>query len=132
MGIAAGYYIHVQPDNKSFAGGGIWFPAAPELKKIRQEIDYNLEEFQSIIQDKTFIKLFKGLSDEEDYKLKREPKGYEKDNPAIAFLKYKCFVAHTSLTDKALTQPSLTEKITAAFKAVQPLINFINRAILDV
>ena len=31
--IYAGYYFHLEPGNKSFAGGGLWMPMAPELKK---------------------------------------------------------------------------------------------------
>jgi len=36
----AGYYIHVEP-GKSFLAGGMWMPPSDQLKKIRQEIDYN-------------------------------------------------------------------------------------------
>lgn len=31
--IYAGYYFHVEPGGKSFAGGGLWMPMAGELKK---------------------------------------------------------------------------------------------------
>ena len=40
----AGYYLHVEPGGKSFAGGGLWMPEAPILKAVRQEIDYNYKE----------------------------------------------------------------------------------------
>src|ERR1700679_1155921 len=39
----AGYYLHIEPGNKSFAGGGLWVPEAPLLKAVRQEIDYNFD-----------------------------------------------------------------------------------------
>ncbi|MGZ5134058.1 MAG: DUF2461 domain-containing protein, partial [Flavitalea sp.] len=42
--IYAGYYFHLEP-GKSFAGGGLWMPMAPEMKKVRQEIDYCFDEF---------------------------------------------------------------------------------------
>jgi len=29
----AGYYLHIQPGNKSMAGGGIWMPEGEQLKK---------------------------------------------------------------------------------------------------
>ncbi len=38
--INAGYYFHLQPGGNSFVGGGLWMPNVPELKKLRQEIDY--------------------------------------------------------------------------------------------
>src|SRR5690606_37986107 len=37
--VFGGYYVHVEPGG-SFVGGGVWMPQPPELKKIRQEIDY--------------------------------------------------------------------------------------------
>jgi uncharacterized protein (DUF2461 family) len=37
--------------NESFIGGGIWMPMADELKRIRQEIDYNYTEFNGIVFD---------------------------------------------------------------------------------
>ncbi|MEO6329933.1 MAG: DUF2461 domain-containing protein, partial [Ginsengibacter sp.] len=50
--IYAGYYFHLEPGNKSFAGGGLWMPVAPELKKVRQEVDYNFDEFTDILKNK--------------------------------------------------------------------------------
>src|SRR6188768_1481751 len=44
-----GYYFHLEPGGNTFAGGGMWMPEAAVLKKVRQEIDYNFEEFQQII-----------------------------------------------------------------------------------
>ena len=66
----AGYYFHLEPGG-SFIGGGFWMPMAPELKKIRMEIDYNLDEFNAIISNKTFKKLFTSLN--QDEKLSRPP-----------------------------------------------------------
>ena len=45
----AGYYFHLQPGG-SFVAGGLWMPMPPELKKVRQEIDYNWEEFKKIVE----------------------------------------------------------------------------------
>ncbi|MFN5359574.1 MAG: DUF2461 family protein, partial [Bacteroidota bacterium] len=61
--------------------------------------------------------------------LAREPKGYEKDNPAIEFLKLKSFVATQPLTDKQLTEANLTRQLTQALTTLQPLLQFINRSL---
>jgi uncharacterized protein (TIGR02453 family) len=53
----AGYYIHIEP-GKSFVGGGLWMPMPEQLGKIRQEIDYNLEQFEELIKAQTFKKVF--------------------------------------------------------------------------
>lgn len=124
----AGYYLHLEPGNKSMAGGGIWMPEAAQLKKIRQEIDYSWDEFSGIINQKDFKKVYGDLEHGE-FKLSREPKGYEKDNPAIEYLKLKSLVAMQTLTDDDLVSKGLLQKIVSAFTALMPLIKFINRSL---
>lgn len=126
----AGYYFHLEPGS-SFVGGGLWMPEAPALKAVRQEIDYNWDEFQAIIQAKDFKKVFGGVYRSSDVSLSTVPKGYEKDNPAIDYLKLKSFIAETTITDEELTTASLHKKTVAAFEALQPLLQFINRALTD-
>jgi uncharacterized protein (TIGR02453 family) len=124
----AGYYFHLEPGNKSFVGGGLWMPEAPALKKVRQEIDYCYNEFTKIISTKAFKKNYGDLNIKE-HSLSREPKGYEKDNPAIKYLKLKSFVALRPVSDNELTSPSLIKITLQAFTALQPLIHFLNRSI---
>jgi uncharacterized protein (TIGR02453 family) len=95
----AGYYIHLQPGN-TFVGGGIWMPESPMLQKLRQEIDYNLTDFEKIIGAASFRKTYGGLSQNPEYKLSRVPKGYEPDNPAAEYLKFKSYVATAYLKDE--------------------------------
>jgi uncharacterized protein (TIGR02453 family) len=126
--IYAGYYFHCAP-GESFIGGGLWMPDVVELKKVRQEIDYNWEEFQEIINNKNFKKTYGDIYQGGDIKLSTVPKGYEKDNPAIEYLKLKSFIAETPVSDDELTKASLHKKTLAAFEALQPLLNFMNRAV---
>ncbi|NLR79163.1 DUF2461 domain-containing protein [Chitinophaga eiseniae] len=121
----AGYYFHMEPGGNSFAGGGLWMPGAPELKKLRQEIDYNFQEFEQLISNKEFIKQFGKIEGEA---LKTAPQGYQPDNPAIAYLKLKSFVVSHPFTDEACTQPALVREILKTFAIMQPFIQFINRA----
>lgn len=125
----AGYYIHIQPGGESFVGGGRYMIEPIELKKIRQEIDYSWEEFTKIISHKKFRDTYGELERGEGMALSREPKGYEKDNPAIEYIKLKSFVATVPLSDADLTSKDLVKKIIAAFETLQPLIVFLNRAI---
>jgi uncharacterized protein (TIGR02453 family) len=121
----AGFYIHIEPGGKSFAGGGLWMPEGALLKKVRQEIDYNFEEFQNILKGKSFTKYFPHLNGE---KLKTLPQGYTADNPAIEYLRMKSFTAGCELTDKEVVSKSFSSKCTEIFNAMGPLINFLNRA----
>ncbi|HTF02748.1 MAG TPA: DUF2461 domain-containing protein [Bacteroidia bacterium] len=124
--LAPGYYMHIEAGG-AFLAGGIWQPPAPELAKIRQEIDYNFDEFKKIIADKSFRKYF-GEFDQDD-KLKTAPKGYPKDHPALDYLKLKSFVVVSQLTDKEVLSRNFTKNVATIFKAMLPLNNFLQRAL---
>lgn len=126
--IYAGYYLHVQPEGKSFAGGGLWNPEAAELKKIRQEIDYCLPEFKKIIHATAFKKNYGELERDENHMLKKVPKGYDKDNAAADFLKMKSFVATRNMSEEVVLSTGFSDEIIRSFKALQPLVHFLNRA----
>lgn len=123
---AAGYYFHLEP-GASFLAGGFYMPDANQLAQIRQEIDYNFDEWKSIIENKSFKKHFPEGVDGVN-PLSRPPKGYEADNPAIHYLKMKGFIVSQAISDKELTATALLKNTTVAFKAMQPLIDFLNRA----
>ncbi|SMO38860.1 DUF2461 domain-containing protein [Solitalea koreensis] len=120
------YYLHIEP-GQVFVAGGYWMPSADHLKAIRQEIDYNTNDFKKIIESKSFIKTFGQLSEEE--KLKIAPTGYPKDHPEIELLKNKSFIASSRLDDSALTTASASETVVAIFKEILPLNIFLQQAI---
>jgi uncharacterized protein (TIGR02453 family) len=120
-----GYYLHVEP-GKCFAGGGSWMPAGPLLKAIRQEIDYNFDEFQKILAAKDFKKYFKKVEGET---LKTLPQGYTADNPAINYLKMKSFTVGTKLEDKELTAKGSVSKCVGVFTAMRPLVDLLDRCV---
>lgn len=127
----AGYYLHIQPGNKSFIAGGVWQPEADRIKKIRQEIDYSWSDFKKIISNKKFKSVFGDLDKHKEYVLSREPKGYDKDNPAIEYLKMKTWVVSAKITDAELTSKDALKKILAGFEAMQPLIVFLNQSLAE-
>jgi len=126
--IFAGYYFHLEPGGKSFAGGGLWMPDTVELKKLRQEIDYCLPEFKKLLSNSSFKKQYNGLEMNEAQMLVNIPKGYEKENPAACFLRLKSFVATKNIDDNLLQTPQLVNEVSSAFKALMPLVKFMNRA----
>lgn len=125
----SGYYFHLEPGGNSFMGGGLYMPEPDVIKKVRQEIDYNWNEFSKIIRQKKFKTVYKELQREEGMVLSREPKGYEKDNPAIEYIKLKSWVATAPITDQLLTSDHLVKEIVGAFETLQPMIEFLNKAL---
>jgi len=126
--VFAGYYFHFEP-GEHFVGGGIWIPMPPELKKIRQEIDYNLDEFKKIVGSKKFKSVYGELYKEENVSLSKVPQGFEKDNPAAEYLKLKSILALKKLKETDITSKNLEKQVLEAFDALQPLIEFINKAL---
>ncbi|MFM2361764.1 MAG: hypothetical protein RLZZ316_666 [Bacteroidota bacterium] len=123
----AGYYLHIEP-GQAFVGGGLYMPEAEVLKKVRQEIDYNFAGFKKIINAASFKKTYGTLSADKEFTLVRPPKGYEDTNPAIEFIKLKSWVATQRLSDKEITSKEFVSSVVAAFKNLQPLIQFLNTA----
>jgi uncharacterized protein (TIGR02453 family) len=124
----AGYYFHLEP-GQSFLGAGIWNPEPEPLRKIRQEIDYNLEEFEKILQGRAFRKIYPELYTGENVQMKKIPQGFDKDNPAEYYIRFRSWMILSELTDEELLSPSLLEKTLKAYKVAKPFIDFINRAI---
>lgn len=121
-----GYYIHLQPD-KSFVAGGSWYPEKDELKAIRQEIDYNLGDWTSIVEHPAFTDVFGELDTEG--KLRTAPKGYPADHPGIEYLKLKSFTAVCRVSDKDLINRDSVKIVTGLFEKIYPLMVFLRNAI---
>lgn len=122
----AGYYLHIQPDNESFIGGGLYMPSGESLKKIRQEIDYNAPELLKVVSEKDFKKTFGTIQGE---KLARAPKGYSPDHPNIEFLKLKSYVVLQKLSDEEIRPKDLVANLTDKCRTMQPLLDYLNVAI---
>jgi uncharacterized protein (TIGR02453 family) len=122
----AGYYFHLEP-GENFVGGGLWMPMAPDLNKVRQEIDYCYKEFSSILKKPAFKSTYGDMDN--SMKLVRPPKGFEIDNPALEYLKLKSFVVTRPIKDAELTDKHLIKNVVKDFKTITPLVHFLNRAI---
>lgn len=122
----AGYYFHLEP-GKNFVGGGLWMPMAPDLNKVRQEIDYCFKEFSSILKKPAFKSTYGDMDN--SMKLIRPPKGFDIDNPALEYLKLKSFVVTRAIKDAELTDKQLIKNVVKDFKTITPFVHFLNRAI---
>ncbi len=120
----AGYYLHLEPGETMLAGGA-YVPESPWLKAIRQEIAYNFEEFNGILNGKDFKQYFGEI---EGDKLKKTPADYAADHPAIELLKHKSFLASHKPNDKQVTSGDFLEHCGKVFKALAPFDRFLNRS----
>ncbi|NLA49931.1 MAG: DUF2461 domain-containing protein, partial [Bacteroidales bacterium] len=119
----AGYYVHVEPGDKSIIGGGAYMPPSLWLSAIREKIGEQGEELVEIINNREFAGIFGKIGGE---KLKYAPKGYQKDNPYVEFLKHKSFLASRIVTDREVTSSEFLSITIQAFKAMKPFNDFLN------
>ena len=123
-----GYYIHIEKEC-SFIAGGIYSPEADDLKKIRKEIAFFYEDLEEILNDKNFKKYFSGLDKTETNSLKNGPKDFDKEHPAIEFLKLKSFVAVQNITDAELLNENFVKATAEKLIVLKPLLEFLNRGL---
>lgn len=121
------YYMHVEPGG-SFISCGVYMPSADVLKAVRKAIDDDWEEFEAILNDKSFKKAFGDLSREEKV-LKRVPAGFAKDSPSADYLKLYHFYVQQPVSDAQLCSERYMAEAVQAFKTTKPLNDFLNRAI---
>ncbi|HCM74957.1 MAG TPA: hypothetical protein DIS90_01150 [Cytophagales bacterium] len=122
-----GYYIHIEPGNKSFVAGGMYMPDGSNLTKIRQEIDYNFKGIDKVLKNKKFRVWFDQLDDFD--KLKTAPKGYPKDHPHLELLKYKSYIVSHYFNDKEVVDKTFLKKVVEGCKTVKPLNDYLAEAI---
>ncbi len=122
-----GYYLQIEPGNKSFMAGGYWMPQGEHLKAIRQEIDYNAADLIRIIDSADFKKTFVDFRAQES--LRTVPKGYDADNENIDLLKLKSFIAYRDLTDKELGERDAVKMVAKLCVKLHPLNVFLANAI---
>ena len=122
-----GYYIHIEPGNKSILAGGLYMPDADNLTQIRQEIDYNAEKLLKILNAPKFKKTFPALGDFD--KLKTAPKGYSKDHPQLELLKHRSFIVSHPFSDREVKDKKFLKLVTETAKTVKPLNDFLKEAI---
>jgi uncharacterized protein (TIGR02453 family) len=116
-----GFYLHLEPENTFFAGG-TYLPPPAILQSIRQEIDYNSNDFKKIVESKKFVQVFGGISGES---LSRPPKGYDVDNEMISYIKMKSFIAEKKIIVSELTSNQIKELVVDYAKLIMPLNNFL-------
>jgi len=124
----SGYYVHIAKSG-SFIAGGLYCPEAEDLKKMRKEIAYFHDDLEEIIAAGNFKKEFGDFDRNEKNLLKNPPRGYEKEHPAIEFLKLKSFETSQKFEIEEVTKKDFVAKMTKRLIVLKPLNDFINRAL---
>ena len=121
----AGYFFRIKPGLSGY-GGGMYMPETKVVYQIRKAISTDLADFLRILNQKAFVRVYEDLADSE--MLKNPPRGFDKADPAIDFLKRKSFFAYDDISDVDIHSSDLTHKIVTGFKLLKPLNDFLNVA----
>ncbi len=119
-----GYYLQmdIRPGESGFYGG-IWQPDPASLKKLRNAIIDNIEEFEEILHQPDMMKLYPGWVGE---RLKSAPKGWAKDHPQIELLRLKDYGKFHPCGENFFHTPDWPERAADMMHVLKPLVDFLN------
>lgn len=119
----AGWYLHLQPDNCLFASG-MWCPETDLLRAVRNEILYNYDELEQLMEEKEFKRYFTDF--DTDYILKKVPVGYPQDFPHADWLRRKTFTLSCRLEEEEVCRPDFLDRLMEICAAAKPVNDFLN------
>ena len=117
-----GYYLHLKP-NDIFLACGFWDPNPADLKRIRQEIDMDADEYRDIINEPNFKRIWGDLQGDA---VKTAPKGYAKDHPNIDLLRYKQHIFMLRYTEEDVAAANFLDRLDTALQAVRPFVDYMS------
>ena len=121
---APGWYVHLEP-GQCFLGAGIWHPDADSLRAIRSAIDSGPKNWKRVSTGKEFRSIWEPAGDS----LKRPPRGYEENHPAIADLKRKDHIALSKLTQAEIVETGFAEEAARRFLLAAPYVGWLTKTI---
>jgi uncharacterized protein (TIGR02453 family) len=117
---APSFYLHIQPRD-SFAGGGLWHPEPPTLKKIREFLADNPAAWKKAAHSTSFRRRFEFWGES----LSRPPRGFDPEHTLIEDIKRKNFAAGASIADSIVTSDELLPTVVDTFKRIAPMIDYL-------
>ena len=117
-----GYYLHLKP-NDIFLACGFWDPNPADLKRIRQEIDLDGDDYRDIINEPNFKRVWGELQGDA---VKTAPKGYAKDHPNIDLLRHKQHIFMIRYTAQDVTAADFIDRLDAALQAVRTFVDYMS------
>jgi uncharacterized protein (TIGR02453 family) len=123
---AGGFYFSVSNETIEVAAG-IWHPDRDVTLLVRNHIAETHAELNRILADKKARKLTGNLQGDT---LTRSPKGFDPEHPAAGFIKMKDWILDARLDPSLATTPQLHREVVARFRAMTPLIQYLNRPLI--
>jgi uncharacterized protein (TIGR02453 family) len=123
----AGLYVEIAP-GWVWMGGGLYMPPPESLYAIRERIATSHPKLHRLVTAREFRAVVGTLQGEQ---LTRVPRGYLKDHPAADYLRHKQFLGFREFEPAFATSDRFYPELLRTFKALTPLVRFLNTAILE-
>ena len=123
-----GYYLRIEPNNKSVVAGGFFGPEPSDLLRIRKEFEMDASEIRNILAATEFKKAYGGKF-EAWGPVKTAPKGFSKEHPNIDLIRLKNFVVTHPFTDAEVTAPDFSEKVVHHFELLRPFFDYMSEVL---
>jgi uncharacterized protein (TIGR02453 family) len=117
------YYVQISGPGESLTAGGVYMPGPERLAAIRTFVSRNPKKADALLKNKILREQFGGL--DEESKLKRYPKGFDDGSE---LLKFKNFTVSQAFDAMAFDADGLLEHITMSFRAMRPVMKFVQEA----
>ncbi|WP_040281784.1 DUF2461 domain-containing protein [Psychroserpens damuponensis] len=121
--LRGGYYVHIEPNNKSFIATGFWQPNKEDLLRIRREFEQDDEDIRAILANKKFTSVWGEFVGDE---LKTAPRDFDKEHPAIDLIRKKQFIFTKNYTDKEVVSDQFINDVNASFIAIRPFFDYMS------
>ena len=103
-------------------------PSNPQLHVIRSRIAASHPRFHRLTTGAAFRRTVGTLEGE---RLARMPRGYDREHPAAHYLQFKQFLAGREFEAEFATSRSFYKELLVTFRAVVPMVRFLNGALLS-
>ncbi|WP_076550157.1 DUF2461 domain-containing protein [Maribacter ulvicola] len=117
-----GYYLQIAPGN-SFIATGFWNPEKNDLLRIRKEWEIDTTDLSDIIDDENFKSIWGELAGDE---LKTAPKGFDKEDPNIKYIRKKQYIFVKKFTDKEVLSDDFANRVNDSFRAIRPYFDLMS------
>lgn len=124
--LRGGYWLGIEPGDKSIVGGGFYGPNPADLKRIRKDIEFDEAPLRAIIEDKQFKKFFGTIKGAE---VKTAPRGFSTEHPAIDLIRKKQFYVMRSFTDKQVTSAKFMDQVVETHLALRPFFDYMSEVL---
>lgn len=124
---AGGFYFSISHETIEIAAG-LWHPDRDVMLLVRNHIAGTHKELRRILASNKSRKL---VGDLQGDALSRSPKGFDPAHPAAEFIRMKDWILDVAMDAALATTPQLYPAVVERFRAMAPLVEYLNRPLLD-